>query len=168
MEMTAEEFDRSITLHPTLLEPLLKGKTAKEIEEIKNFRLAIGFVNGVDFPGGSIKGRFFPYSVGPNGEKAVADRFAIFYKNGTYDFDGKPACAWYNQLPQGFSCGIGSPPIEECNGGFERFVPVSCDELVLKVAKDERCPREQVKRSVEEYNLNEFNGQDCFVGVHYG
>ena len=97
MEMTAEEFDQSITLHPTLLEPLLKGKTAQEIEEIKNFRLAIGFVNGVDFPGGSIKGKFFPYSVGPNGEKAVADRFAIFYKNGVDHMAFVFCWLWKNQ-----------------------------------------------------------------------
>ena len=51
---------------------------------------------GMDFPGGS------SWSVGPSGEAAWADRYAVFYKNGTYDF-GRPDCAWYNQLPQGFS-----------------------------------------------------------------
>ena len=165
--MSAEEFHQSITLHPNMLEWHSKDKTPEEIEEIKDFRLAIGFVFGVDIPGGTTKGRWFPYSVGPNGEKAVADRFAVFYKNGTYDF-GRASCAWYNQLPQGFSCGIGSVPIRECNRGFERFESVPCNELVLKVAKDESCPRDQIKYSPpEEYNLDDFDGEDCFAGVNW-
>ena len=118
---------------------------------------------GMDFPGGS------SWSVGPSGEAAWADRYAVFYKNGTYDF-GRPDCAWYNQLPQGFSCGKGSVPIQECDRGFERFIPVPCNEIVLKVAKKERCPRDQIHYDEDdggEYNLDEFAGEDCFAGVNW-
>ena len=167
--MSAEEFHQSITLHPNMLEWHSKDKTPEEIEEIKDFRLAIGFVFGVDIPGGTTKGRWFPYSVGPNGEKAVADRFAVFYKNGTHDF-GRPSCAWYNQLPQGFSCGKGSTPISECNRGWERFESVPCNELVLKVAKDEHCETypEGVYIGAEgNYKKDELDTEDCFAGVNW-
>ena len=166
MNLTAEEFDQSITMHPKILERFSRDKTTEEIEEIKNFRLAIGFIIGTDFPGGSTQG---PWSVGPNDEKAWADRFAVFYKNGTKDF-GRSECAWYNQLPQGFSCGKGSIPIQECNGGFERFVPVPCNEIVLKVVNKEHCPRDQIHygpRDGGEYNLDDFDGEDCFAGTNY-
>ena len=168
MKMTAEEFDQSITMHPKILERLSRDKTTEEIEEIKNFRFAIGFVIGTDIPGGSTEERGpFSYSIGPSGEKAWGDRFAVFYKNGTYDF-GLAECTWFNQLPQGFSCGIGSTPIRECNRGrFERFVPVPCDEIVLKMAKNKWCPSYQINRKPERYNLDLFDGEDCFVSVNY-
>ena len=59
----------------------------------------------------------------------------LTFTPGTLDF-GDPDCAWYVQLPQGFSCGIASEPITECDGfgDFERFTPIPCDEIVLKVA----------------------------------
>ena len=170
MKMTAEEFDQSITMHPKMLEWFSKDKTPEEIEEIKKFRLALGMIMGADIPGGSTQERGpFSWSVGPSGEKAWVDRFAVFYKNGTYDF-GRPDCAWYNQLPQGFSCGKGSVPIQECNRIFERFIPVPCDEIVLKVANKESCPRDQIHygpRDGGEYNLDEFAGEDCFAGVNW-
>jgi len=166
MKLTAEEFDQSITMHPKILERLSRDKTTEEIEKIKNFRLALGFIIGTDISGGSTQGL---WSYGPNDEKAWADRFAVFYKNGTKDF-GRSECAWYNQLPQGFSCGKGSVPIQECNGGFERFVPVPCNEIVLKVVNKERCPRDQIHygpRDGGEYNLDDFDGEDCFAGTNY-
>ena len=170
MKMTAEEFDQSITMHPKMLEWFSKDKTPEEIEEIKKFRLALGMIMGADIPGGSTQERGpFSWSVGPSGEKAWVDRFAVFYKNGTFDF-GRPDCAWYNQLPQGFSCGKGSVPIQDCNRGFERFIPVPCDEIVLKVANKERCPRDQIHYGPDdggEYNLDEFDGEDCFAGVEW-
>ena len=44
MPMTAEEFDQSITLSPQILQQAQRHKTPEEIEELKNFRLAFGFV----------------------------------------------------------------------------------------------------------------------------
>ena len=185
MKMTAEEFDQSITMHPKMLEWFSKDKTPEEIEEIKKFRLALGVIIGTDIPGGSTQERWFrsckscgsQWSVGPSGEKAWADRYAVFYKNGTSELLDPQACSWFNQLPQGFSCGRGSVPIRDCNFGFERFIPVPCDEIVLKVANQDGCPFDQVyygphyggvvKQREGEYNLDEFDGEDCFVGVEW-
>ena len=46
MPMTAEEFDQSITLSPQILQWAQRRMTMtpEEIEELKNFRLAFGFV----------------------------------------------------------------------------------------------------------------------------
>ena len=178
MKMTAEEFDQSITMHPKMLEWFSKDKTPEEIEEIKKFRLALGMIMGTDIPGGSTQERWFrsckscgsQWSVGPSGEKAWADRYAVFYKNGTSELLDPQACSWFNQLPQGFSCGRGSVPIRGCNFGFERFIPVPCDEIVLKVANKESCPRDKIHygpRDGGEYNLDEFAGEDCFAGVNW-
>ena len=204
MKMTAEAFDQSITMNPKMLEWYSRDSrelnlTTKEIEEIKKFRLAMGMVIGADFPGGSNQGEpsygrpiaefeyawadrlmygggGFSWSVGPSGEKAMVDRFAVFYKNGTYDFRGfgVPACSWINQLPQGFSCGKASAPIQEChrrgNKYHEGFVPVPCDEIVLKVANKEKCPRYQIHYGPHdggEYNKDEFDGEDCFAGTFW-
>merc|ERR1711860_389061 len=77
MNLTAEEFDQSITMHPKILQRFSRDKTTEEIEKIKNFRLALGFIIGTDISGGSTQGL---WSYGPNDEKAWADRFAVFYK----------------------------------------------------------------------------------------
>jgi len=171
MNMTVEKFDQSITISPKILKRFTEGKTLEETNEVKNFRLAIGYVGGLDIPGGSnqVKWSLFPHSVGPRGETANVDRFAVFYKNGTFDF-GRPSCAWYNQLPQGFSCGKGSTPIKECSGRFERFEPVACDQLVLKVANDQRCnlrPEGVYLGSEDNYRKDEFDSEDCFTGVNW-
>ena len=78
---------------------------------------------------------------GPNGEVARADKYAIFYRNGTWPDSVKlgrnKTCDWSSNIPEGFSCGRGifHPPEEgECGHGFRRFVPVHCSEVVLKVA----------------------------------
>ena len=61
-------------------------------------------------------------------------------------------CSWVNDIPQGFSCAVGAEP-NECSGQYERFVPVECDEIVLKVAK----------------KIFDCNGDpDCFEGVNWG
>ena len=183
MNMTAEEFDQSITMVDRY--GIFSDKTPEEIEEIKKFRLALGVIIGTDIPGGSTQERWFrsckscgsQWSVGPSGEKAWADRYAVFYKNGTSELLDPQACSWFNQLPQGFSCGRGSVPIRDCNFGFERFIPVPCDEIVLKVANQDGCPFDQVyygphyggaeKQREGEYNLDEFDGEDCFAGVEW-
>ena len=134
MNITAEELHDKITLHPHLYKRYLTridSQNEAQVEELKNFRLAMGIISG------HYEGRPEENLLeGPNGEMATADVYAVFYKNGTFDFD-RPKCAWFNQLPQGFSCGKGSKPIRECNRGFERFLPIPCNEIVLKVATEQ-------------------------------
>ena len=100
-------------------------------EQLKSNRFAMGLITGV-YPGGEMYDEIF--SVGPNGEKAWANQYTIFYRRGTYDFVGEP-CHWTNDIPQGFSCAVGAEP-NECESNFHgRYVPVECDKFVLKVAK---------------------------------
>ncbi len=65
---------------------------------------------------------------------------AVFFKSGSaIDLLSQP-CQWFNRLPSGFSCARGAPPDPDCldeDGDpypFDRFVPVPCSELVVKVA----------------------------------
>ena len=100
-------------------------------EQLKSNRFAMGLITGV-YPGGGMYDEIF--SVGPNGEKAWANQYTIFYRRGTYDFVGEP-CHWTNDIPQGFSCAVGAEP-NECESNFHgRYVPVECDKFVLKEAK---------------------------------
>ena len=125
------------------------GRNPKDtINELKSNRFAIGFVSGV-YPGGK--------KVGPNGEKAMADQYAIFYKRGTYTIHQTP-CFWQNNIPQGFSCGVGAKPDERCGPGNDIFVPVDCNELVLKVAK-KMCDCNEDGESIRD--------ADCFDGVRW-
>ena len=156
MDMDEQDLNQNITLHPSM-EKYFSDKHPDKVEELLEYRLAIGFVLGI-YEGSSDKDIF---SKGPNGEKAMADRYAVFYKNGTFDF-GRPACAWYNQLPQGFSCGKGSRPISECNRIFERYLPVPCNEIVMKVVK-ERCDLSWG----DEYSLEDRENPDCFAFTNY-
>jgi len=190
MNMTAEEFDQSITMVDRY--EISRDKTPKEIEEIKSLRFALGVIIGGDFQGGSTQRVRYrscgpsatcgsQWSIGSSGENAWADRYAVFYKNGTNEKFQKlidlEACSWFNQLPQGFSCGRGSVPVQDCDNGFERFVPVPCNEIVLKVANQDECPFDQVHYGPygqyggavkqREYNLDEFDGKDCFAGVEW-
>ena len=123
------------------------GRNPKDtINELKSNRFAIGFVSGV-YPGGK--------KVGPNGEKAMADQYAIFFKKGTYTIHQTP-CFWQNHIPQGFSCGVGAKPDKRCGPSNDIFVPVDCDELVLKVAK-KMCDCNEDGESIRD--------ADCFDGV---
>ena len=82
---------------------------------------------------------------------AWADQYAVFYRKGTFDFWGNQPCNWVYDIPQGFSCAVGAEP-NECSGRYDRFVPVECDEIVLKVAK----------------KIFDCNGDpDCFEGVNW-
>ena len=156
MDMNAQNLNQNITLHPSI-ENRFSNRYPEKVEDLLEYRLAIGFVLGV-YEGSSEKDLFHK---GPNGEQAMADRYAVFYKNGTFDF-GLPACAWFNELPQGFSCGKGSRPVSECSRIFEQYVPVPCNEIVMKVAK-EYCNVSWGDR----YSLEDRENPDCFAFTNY-
>ena len=61
-------------------------------------------------------------------------------------------CNWVYDIPQGFSCVVGAKP-NECSGENDRYVPVDCNEIVLKVAR-------------KVFNCN--GDSDCFEGVNIG
>ena len=56
------------------------------------------------------------------GALAMADMYAVFYKNDTesiYEKLGKvDNCHWLSKIPQGFSCGRGAKPDPSCGRGF--------------------------------------------------
>ena len=154
MDITSEELYDRITTHPDVMERWLTRidpDDPDELDELQSFRLAMGIISG-HYEGRSEENR----NLGPNGEMASADVFAVFYKNGTFNFN-RPDCAWYNQLPQGFSCGKGAEPIRECNRGFERYEPIPCHEIVLKIAID-RCLRGDIETR---------NQPDCITYVNW-
>ena len=105
------------------------GPTSVNINEINSTRFAIGYVTGI-YPGEKKEQQIF--SVGPNGEKAWTDKYAVFYRKGAFNLAKR--CSWVNDIPQGFSCAVGAEP-NDCSDRRERFVPVECDKFVLKVAK---------------------------------
>ena len=80
---------------------------------------------------------------GPNEEKALADRYAVFYRNGTFTFTyperkrDREGCDWFSQFPQGFSCGLAVTPTNHCR--YDQFVPRPCSEVILKVATPRFC-----------------------------
>ena len=136
-----------MTLTPEKLQSASEDIPNK-INEINSTRFAMGWITGV-YPGEK-KEKIL--SVGPHGEMAWADQYAVFYRKGTFDFWGNQPCNWVYDIPQGFSCAVGAEP-NECSGQYERFVPVECDEIVLKVAK----------------KIFDCNGDpDCFEGVNWG
>ena len=60
-----------------------------------------------------------------DGALAMADMYAVFYKNDTesiYEKLGKvDNCHWLSKIPQGFSCGRGARTDPSCGRGhFER------------------------------------------------
>ena len=135
MDMTAEEFAANITSHNDTIFYWSSDLDESGIETLLNSRLAIGFVEG-DFAGGE--------ATGPNVERATADMFAVFFRSGEHKVSSLPKvedCNWFDKLPQGFSCGRGAPADPNCGKSFfDIFVPVSCDELVLKIAS-KRCEK---------------------------
>ena len=78
MDLTDRELDESIFYSPKFLDNIPSGEP---LEKLKAATLAMGFVFGVyEEQGVNDRGVFRSY--GPNREQALADRFAIFYKNG--------------------------------------------------------------------------------------
>ena len=80
---------------------------------------------------------------GPNEEMAISERYAVFYRNGTFTFTypredrDEAGCDWFSQIPQGFSCGLGVTTTNHCV--FDQFVPTPCSEVILKVATMRSC-----------------------------
>ena len=153
MDVTDEEFaDFTLDEDPELLAWYIEN-FPDDIDEILSNRFVMGWITGV-YPGGGLWEDIL--SVGPNGEKAWADQYAVFYRKGTYHFKdnawGNEPCDWVYDIPQGFSCVVGAKP-NECSGQFDRYVPVDCNEIVLKVAR----------------KVFDCNGDpDCFEGVNWG
>eukprot|EP00092_Neocalanus_flemingeri_P006462 GFUD01006966.1.p1 GENE.GFUD01006966.1~~GFUD01006966.1.p1 ORF type:complete len:488 (+),score=117.33 GFUD01006966.1:135-1598(+) len=159
MELTEDEFARNITTSPKIIErwtETLKNNPKVE-EQFKNFKFAMGQIFGVynndnPSPVNGNDGSLGIRSKGPRNETALADMYAVFYKQGTLDEfainnHGRKkkvfqACKWYSKLPEGFSCGRGAPVDESC-GSFERFIPIKCSEIVVKVAQ-RFCKREEI------------------------
>ena len=59
------------------------------------------------------------------GALAIADMYAVFYKNDTESIFEKlgilDSCHWLSKIPQGFSCGRGARTDPSCGRGhFER------------------------------------------------
>jgi len=134
----------------------------KNAKQFESFRLAFGQIFGIyneDEPSkSSVIGNDVSMqllSKGPYNETARADIYAVFYKQGT--LDTWPACTWFSKLPQGFSCGRGAPADRSCNR-FERFTPIECNKIVLKVAS-RFCSR-------DEQNLDD-PSPDCHLRVNW-
>ena len=144
MEMTENEFAQNITTHPKRLKIWSRSlmDTPKAKERFENFKFAIGRIYGVygkDDP--STSARYLNDNIlgiiskGPSNETAFADIYAVFYKQGKLEefINMSGPCTWYTKFPQGFSCGVGATQDNSCRG-YDKFIPISCSEIVLKVA----------------------------------
>jgi len=193
MEMTNHELENNITMHEKIIQRWTEKLNENQMEEFKNIKFAMGFINGqystnygIDF--GNDQG--FRKDKGPNGEETYSDVYAVFYRSGSMDVlinamkESKGvdlSCEWWAQLPQGFSCGRGAPKDPNCGAGrFERFVPTDCSSIIVKVA-DKKCPKYYCKNCEDCYE--EFgsclpskdrlaypdlgNKEDCFTSVNW-
>ena len=143
MVMTQETFDKNITTDPAVLGWWAETFSVPE-EEIAKIKYAMGYVMGHydnDYPCGFGNDQSFDPPPGPNGEVAVAERYAVFYRNGVWPGTGPDEeCSfvdWTSKFPQGFSCGLAVTQPNGCY--FDQFVPIDCSEVILKVASPRRC-----------------------------
>ena len=86
MEKNMDEFDESITTDPKRISRWAKHLRAPE-EEVAKIKFAMGYVTGQygnDTECAFEKGKEIEDIEGPNEEVALADRYAIFYKNGGF------------------------------------------------------------------------------------
>lgn len=93
MEMTQDMFDKNITTDPFVL-PWWSEFFSVPKDEISKIKFAMGFIKGyyhddefecvIDFP-----------TPGPIGEVAMVDRYAVFYRNGTWPGPGMKICQRY-------------------------------------------------------------------------
>jgi len=173
MEMTEEHFLSNITTSPQILQRYKNlGLSNATIEQIENFSLAMGFIYGT---GRNLRDIWI--NSGDAGEvNTWADMYAVFFKHGSVDEFTIPAreggraktlfqdCHWYQQLPQGFSCGRGAPKDPSCGRGyFERFEQVSCSEVEVKVASS-HCEHTRGEERVKDV-LNP--NPSCFMGINW-
>jgi len=158
MNLTEHQFSQNITTSLKIKNGYWKKFPEKTRQQLNNFTLAMGHIHGVystdDKPSTGNDRVLRDFSKGPNNEQAFADVYAVFYKRGSVDefsFGTKTIykeCEWYSQLPQGFSCGRGASADLSCSH-WERYEPVSCSEIVVKVFS-RRCERNE--KNLEEQN----------------
>ena len=123
MDISKEEFDQDITLHPSVTKfwlgkrrhgPQAGTKPDVTLDQLNNLKFAMGLI---------LDGKFASFRVSyEDGALAMADMYVVFYKNDTesiFEKLGKlPNCHWFNKIPQGFSCGRGTRPDPSCGDGF--------------------------------------------------
>ena len=128
MDISKEEFDQDITLHPSLTKrwlgrmnkgPLAGRKPNVTLDQLNNLKFAMGLI--LDGKIASLRSYDTDDSY-QDGALAMADMYVVFYKNDTesiFEKLGKlPNCHWFNKIPQGFSCGRGTRPNPSCGDGF--------------------------------------------------
>ena len=79
MEKNMDEFDESITTDDKMITWMAKYNSVPE-EEIANIKFAMGYIVGGGETGDVLS--WSTLETGTNGEVALADRYAVFYKNG--------------------------------------------------------------------------------------
>ena len=98
MEMTQEMFDKNITTDPAVLGWWAETFNVPE-EEIAKIKYTMGYVIGHydnEFQCGFGNDNGFDPPPGPNGELAVAERYVVFYRNGTWPGPGMKICQKIN------------------------------------------------------------------------
>ena len=160
MELDEDTFAKNIRTSDRWSE-LAKNDT-QILMQLKSFKFAMGYIFGVynnDQPSSSspiVNDGFV--SKGPNNETALADRYAVFYKQGTLDaLDALDPRTWFSKVPQGFSCGVGAPA-DESSGIFERYISVNCSTIEIRVAS-RFCSRDE--KDLEEPR------PDCYTTVNW-
>ena len=91
MEMTQEKFDKNITTHPSVLPWWARNFNVPE-DEISKIKYTMGYVIG-HYDTNEVQCGFgndntFNPTLGPNGELSVAERYVVFYRNGTWPGPG--------------------------------------------------------------------------------
>ena len=128
MDISKEEFDQDITLHPSMTKfwlgkrsrGLLAGRKPNvTLDQLNNLKLAMGTILDGKIASMRAMARDDVYE---KGALAMADMYAVFYKNDTESIYEKLGifdnCHWLSKIPQGFSCGRGARPDPSCGGGF--------------------------------------------------
>ena len=103
--------------------PLAGRKPNVTLDQLNNLKFAMGRILDGKIASMREMPRDDVYSKG----LAMADMYAVFYKNDTESIYEKLGifdyCHWLSKIPQGFSCGRGARPDPSCGDGFfERYV----------------------------------------------